>query len=73
MVFLNPEGSAWCCPVGAQSGSKDTGAPGKTYMAALGERSSREGERHQTHGAAFPATSLLQFLSPSQLGAKGAV
>ena len=30
VVFLNSEGSVWCCPGGAQSGSKDIEVPGKT-------------------------------------------
>ena len=42
MVFLNPEGSVWCCPADAQSGSKDIEAPGITHRAALGGKSSRE-------------------------------
>lgn len=40
VVFLNPEGSVWCCPMGAQPGNKDIEAPGMTHKAALGEKSS---------------------------------
>lgn len=42
-VFRNPEGSVWCCRVGAQSGSKGIEAPGMSQKAALGEESSWEG------------------------------
>ena len=43
VLFLNPEGSVWCCPVDAQSGSRDSEAPGITRRAALGEKASQEG------------------------------
>lgn len=71
VVFRNPEGSVHCCPRDVQYGSKDIGAPGMTYMAASGEKSSGQVSTINLQGY-IPLTSLLQFLSPSQLqgGAK---
>lgn len=43
VVFPNPEGSVWCCPRGAQCGSKDSEAPGMTHEASLVEESGQEG------------------------------
>ena len=43
VVFLNLEGSVWCCPGGAQPGSKDIEAPGTTHKAVLGEETGQEG------------------------------
>lgn len=42
VVFLNP---VWCCPVGVQSGSKDTEVPGMTN-GALEEKSRRDSKHH---------------------------
>lgn len=66
VLFLNLEGSVCCCPVDAQSGSRDIEAPAVTQRAVVGEKSSQEGYDHQAHWATFHGTSLLQFLSLNQ-------